>query len=230
MKEPQNNQQPQYPYSQQPPQQYPYSQQQPPQQPYPYSQQPPQQYPPQYMPPQPEKKGSLKIWQVAAIMGGIIFFLIIIFVLVVQLAHPSQSNVKDYSAYAQYEVPVRQLEVDGDIVDLPQRMLDVNDLSYIAIEDFADVFDYTTETDAKNQQATVSMGSRSVTFTNGNIKANVMDGDKSTMVTMLDEPLMFENEGMYVPLRSMQEIFNFEQVDWDEANNTVIVLTGNKAN
>ena len=232
MKEPNNQQQPQYPNSQQP---YPYSQQ--PQYPnsqqmYPNSQQPypnSQQYPySQYQYPGPQKKG-LAIWQVAAIMGGIIFFLIIIFILLVTVRHQQSNshsnNLRDYSAYESYEVPVRKLEVDGVAVSLPQRMLDINGFSYIAIENFADVLGYETKNDEDNQQTTVSLGSTSITFTDGIDKAIIKNGNKTTTETLDDRSLMFEEEGMYVPLRSMQTIFDLKEVNWDEDDNTVVIVT-----
>ena len=214
-----NNRQTQYPYSQQP--QYPYSQQ--PQ--YPNSQQYPQSQ--QYTPPEPQKKG-LAVWQVAVIMGGAIFLLIIIFVLLVTVRHQQAygNNLRSYEAYENYEVPVVKLQVDGQFVDLPQSMLDINDLSYIEIGSFADVFGYKTKSDADNQQVTVSIGDRSVTFTDGNDSAIVREGNKTTTEKMNDKALMFIEEGMYVPLRSMQRLFGLKSVDWDEDANIVVVTTG----
>ena len=69
------------------------------------------------------------------------------------------------------------------------------------------------------------MGDRSVTFKNGNDKAIIRNGDKTTTETMEDEALMFTEKGMYVPLRSMQNIFDLAEVDWDPATNTVIIFT-----
>ena len=161
-------------------------------------------------------------------MGGIIFFLIIIFILLVTVRHQQAygNNLRDYAAYENFEVPVRQLEVDGVTVDLPQRMLDINDLSYIAIEDFADVFGYETKEDADNQQVTVTSGDRSVTFTDGTDKAVVRNGNKTTTESISDKALMFLEEGMYVPLRAMQNIFGLKEVDWDADNNVVSITTG----
>ena len=88
------------------------------------------------------------------------------------------------------------------------------------------MFGYKTKEDADNQQVTVSIGDRSVTFTDGNDAAIVREGNKTTTEKMSDKALMFIEEGMYVPLRSMQSLFGLEEVDWDAANNTVIVSTG----
>lgn len=161
------------------------------------------------------------------IMGGVIFLLIIIFILLVTVRHQqvNGNNLRDYQAYVSYEVPVRQLEVDGAIIDLPQRMLNINDSSYIEIENFANVLGYESETDVDNQQVIVTLGDRSITFTDGNESAIVRTGSRTTTERMSDKPLMFHQEGMYVPLRSMQSLFGLEMVDWDEATSTVIVET-----
>lgn len=135
----------------------------------------------------------------------------------------------DYSAYEDYEISVRKLSVDGEIISLPQIMLNVDDYTFIAVDDLAAVFDFDTEFDKQNKQTKVvnNSNNREVIFSYDIETAKVKDGDeKLPEVKMVHAPLFFTNGQTYIPIISAQSVFGFESVDWDEATNTVTIITG----
>ncbi len=131
----------------------------------------------------------------------------------------------DYSAYSQYEREARKLVIDGEEISLPQTMLNINDLSYISLQDFSNIFGFETVLDLGNKQATITKGDKKVTFSNGIASAILVEGDDSGEIPLLDKPMLFTNGQTYIPLRSMKSVFNFESVEWDQEEQTIIITT-----
>lgn len=138
---------------------------------------------------------------------------------------PMGMDMMDYTAYAKYETEVRKLVIDDQEISLPQYMLNINDLSFISIQDFANVFGYETVLDMRNRQTTVSKGDKSAVFSSGIATVYVTDGENSKEIAMADKPMMFTNNQVYVPLSSMKDVFNFESIDWDGDTKTVSIKT-----
>ncbi len=138
---------------------------------------------------------------------------------------PPGMNMLDYSSYSQYEVDVRNLVVDGENISLPQKMLNVNNYSYVSVQDFANVFGFNTVFDMQNSQTVVSKDDIKATISNGMQNIVIMKGVDKIDVMMESQPLMFSNNQTYIPLRSFALIFDLQSIDWDEKTQTINVVT-----
>jgi hypothetical protein len=193
-----------------------------------------------YVAPQPEKKEK-NVGIVIIISVIVILVVAIIGVLVVMMMKNNANtdpgfmtppppmggpmDMLDYSAYQVYETEVRKLVVDEQEISLPQKMLNINDLSYISVQDFANVFGYDTVFDMRNKQTTVSKGETSIVFSNGIATVMITENGTSREIPMDDKPMLFTNNQTYIPLKATKEIFNFKSIDWDEDTKTVKITT-----
>lgn len=214
----------QYPNSQYPNSQYPNSQ-------YQNSQYPNSQYQNSgYYQQQKGMDSKTKTFLLLGIMLGIIFFLIIIFILLVQVKDKTKMvDLMNYSSYAAYETNVRKLVVDNEEINLPQHMLNLNDYTYISLESFADVFGYKMTFDEHNRQAIVTgTDGKEVVFSQGLDSIIIKHGDDQKTEPLLTSPLLFTDGQVYVPLKSMDRVFDFKKIEWDNSSDTVNITTDGK--
>ena len=138
----------------------------------------------------------------------------------------TMENGLDYSSYTQYEKEDTVLTVDGEAITLPRNMLYFDDVHFVSIQDFAAIFGYETVVDIGNRQTIISKDTVSVTFTN-EFKTVVVkeNGEVTRKAVMLREPMIFSNNQVYVPLRSMDEVFGFQSVEWNQDTDTIEIVT-----